>query len=100
MSRALRIGTRRRARRGSGGYRERSRPLRPDGEDRGGAAVPVDCEEGAVAELASEIRPEEIREFLEADLLGVAADPEFKEWLRQHLWALLLRGRDARPPRT
>jgi len=32
---------------------------------------------------------DELREFLEADLLDVAADPEFKERLRQRLWAMV-----------
>ncbi len=99
MSRALRIGTERRARRRSGGFRDRAPASRPDGEDRAAVAGPVGCAEGGVAELAGEIRPEEIREFLEADLLDVVADPEFKEWLRQHLWEVLLADRRAGPPR-
>lgn len=32
---------------------------------------------------------DELREFLEADLLDVRADPAFKERLRQRLWALV-----------
>ena len=32
---------------------------------------------------------DELKEFLEADLLDVDADPEFKERLRQRLWALV-----------
>ncbi len=100
MSRALRIGTTKRASRRSGGFRDRTRGRAPGGEERGGAAAPPDCEEGVVVEPANEIRPEEIREFLEADLLDVVADPEFKEWLRQHLWSLLLEGRRSGRPRT
>lgn len=33
---------------------------------------------------------EELREFLEADLLDVQADPEFKERLRRRLWDLVV----------
>ncbi len=32
---------------------------------------------------------DELREFLEADLLDVAVDPEFKERLRRQLWELV-----------
>ncbi len=32
---------------------------------------------------------DELREFLEADVLDVKADPEFKEQLRRKLWSLL-----------
>ena len=32
---------------------------------------------------------EELREFLEADMLDVNADPEFKEQLRRRLWELV-----------
>ena len=40
-------------------------------------------------ESAMEINPDELREFLEADLVGVRADPEFKESLRRKLWTLV-----------
>ena len=33
---------------------------------------------------------DELREFLEADVLEVRADPEFKERLRRKLWDLVL----------
>jgi hypothetical protein len=33
---------------------------------------------------------DELREFLEADLIDVRADPEFKERLRRKLWDLVL----------
>ena len=51
-----------------------------------------------VEEGALEISLEELREFLEADLVDVHADPEFKHSLRQRLWDLVqarnaLRGR-------
>ena len=39
--------------------------------------------------LEESVHPDELREFLEADLLGVQADPEFKERLREKLWALV-----------
>ena len=32
---------------------------------------------------------DELREFLEADLLDVHADPEFKERLRRRLWDMV-----------
>ena len=32
---------------------------------------------------------DELREFLEADLVGVRADPEFKEKLRRRLWEMV-----------
>ena len=32
---------------------------------------------------------DELREFLEADLVDVRADPEFKEQLRRRLWDLV-----------
>jgi hypothetical protein len=43
-------------------------------------------------EGAMEFSMEELREFLEGDLVEVRADPEFKERLRQKLWEML-RGR-------
>lgn len=36
-----------------------------------------------------EYSPEELREFLSADLVEVHADPQFKDQLRQRLWKLL-----------
>jgi hypothetical protein len=41
---------------------------------------------------------DELREFLEADLLDVAVDPEFKERLRRQLWELV-QEHARRPPR-
>jgi hypothetical protein len=38
---------------------------------------------------AMEVSAEELREFLEADLLGTQADPLFKEALRRKLWAMV-----------
>jgi len=40
---------------------------------------------------------EELREFLEGDLLGARADPEFKERLRRKLWEIL-QARNLRTP--
>ena len=38
---------------------------------------------------ATGITMEELREFLEGDLLDVRADPDFKERLRRELWDLV-----------
>ena len=35
---------------------------------------------------------DELREFLEADVPGVQADPEFKERLRRRLWGIVRLG--------
>ena len=45
--------------------------------------------EAAAADEAANFTMDELREFLEADLLDVQADPGFKERLRQKLWALV-----------
>ena len=47
-------------------------------------------------EGAMEFTVEELREFLEGDLLDVRADPEFKERLRRMLWDMV---RARRPQR-
>jgi len=47
-----------------------------------------------VDQAGTEVTMEELREFLEGDLLDVPADPEFKERLRQKLWEIVrARGR-------
>jgi len=46
------------------------------------------------AENFGEIAIDELREFLETDLLGATADPKFKEELRQRLWDFLQSGTD------
>ena len=46
-------------------------------------------EQEVLTEGAMEINPDELREFLEADLLGSQADPDFKEGLRRKLWTLV-----------
>ena len=40
-------------------------------------------------EGAMEFTAEELREFLDGDLLEVRADPEFKERLRRTLWDMV-----------
>jgi len=39
--------------------------------------------------LTDDFSIDELREFLEADLVDVKVDPEFKERLRRQLWDLL-----------
>ncbi len=46
---------------------------------------------------ANEVTMEELKEFLEGDVLEVPADPKFKERLRQHLWEMV-RLRFQKPP--
>ena len=55
-----------------------------------------DKEWSAMGEVVSEFSLEELREFLEADLMDVPVDPEFKERLRERLWAQVRR----RAPRS
>ena len=43
----------------------------------------------ALDESLMDFTSEELREFLEADLVDVCADPEFKERLRRRLWDLV-----------
>lgn len=46
-----------------------------------------------------DVTADELREFLEADVMGVDADPAFKEALRRRLWELVLnRAKDETPP--
>jgi len=40
-------------------------------------------------DILTDFSIDELREFLEADLVGVKVDPEFKERLRRQLWELL-----------
>jgi hypothetical protein len=47
-------------------------------------------EQESVEESALDFSPEELREFLSADLFPDEADPEFKERLREKLWKLVL----------
>ena len=43
------------------------------------------------------VKPEELAEFLSADLSGIEADPEFKERLRRRLWQMVSARRFAAP---
>jgi hypothetical protein len=54
-------------------------------------------DEEVMDESAMDFTMDELREFLEADLLDVPADPEFKERLRKKLWTML-EARRARGP--
>jgi hypothetical protein len=49
----------------------------------------IKSEEEVMESAVMDLSLEELREFLEADLLDVPVDPEFKERLRQRLWALV-----------
>lgn len=40
-------------------------------------------------DAVADVTTDELREFLEADTLGVRADPVFKERLRRRLWKLV-----------
>ena len=40
-------------------------------------------------DILSDFSIDELREFLEADLVDVKVDPEFKERLRKQLWELV-----------
>ena len=42
-----------------------------------------------IDEIAAEFSTEELLEFLEADQRPLEADPEFRERLREELWALV-----------
>ena len=53
-------------------------------------AVPLDQE-------VAEVDPEELQEFLSADVLGVRADPAFKERLRHKLWRIVISRTAASP---
>lgn len=48
-----------------------------------------------IEELAAEVSAEELQEFLAADGLDVPFDPEFKERLREQLWALVRNRQDS-----
>jgi len=57
-------------------------------------------DEEVMDESAMDFTMDELREFLEADLLDVPADPEFKERLRRKLWTMLEARRTRRPGST
>ena len=60
-----------------------------EGTKRAGRAAEATREAGVIDEIAAEFSTEELLEFLEADLLPVEADPEFRERLKSELWTLL-----------
>ncbi len=64
-------------------------PLSRSGKSSKKAGTRSERRQVLLEESATEINPDELREFLEADLLGSQADPEFKERLRRRLWALV-----------
>ena len=55
----------------------------------GGLWMGTKREEDSMAEGALEVTLEELEEFLDGGRRGVQARPEFKESLREKLWALL-----------
>lgn len=55
------------------------------GGEMGGAKV----YDAILDEDLTDVSLDELREFIEADVLDVKADPEFKEELRKKLWELL-----------
>ena len=50
------------------------------------AAAKSKVEQELEEEFAMDFSPDELHEFLAADLVEVPADPEFKERLRKKLW--------------
>jgi hypothetical protein len=59
------------------------------GRKRARGAAEATQEAGVIEEIAAEFSTEELLEFLEADVLPIEADPEFRERLRSELWTLL-----------
>jgi len=59
----------------------------------------ADREFEMIDDVVADVTTDELREFLEADTLGVQADPVFKEQLRRRLWDLVCSqvGGDAPP---
>jgi hypothetical protein len=47
-------------------------------------------DEEVMDEAAMDFTIEELREFLEADLLDVEVDPEFRDRLRRRLWDMVV----------
>lgn len=58
----------------------------------------VEHSESMTEEAMMDFTAEELREFLQADLLDVAVDPRFKERLRRRLWELVQEQSRRRPP--
>ena len=55
----------------------------------GGLWMGTKREEDSMAEGALEVTLEELEDFLEGGRHGIQARPEFKEGLRERLWALV-----------
>ena len=66
--------------------RDSQRALEVDWDQRGDWDWDEVGEQLVLDESTRDINPEELREFLAADLLADSADPEFKERLRVQLW--------------
>lgn len=49
----------------------------------------IKSDDEVLDETGMDFSLDELREFLEADMLDVEVDPEFKERLRQRLWAIV-----------
>lgn len=52
-------------------------------------AAKAEVEQELSEELALDFSPEELHEFLAADLVDVPVDPQFKKNLREKLWQLV-----------
>jgi hypothetical protein len=66
-------------------------PRRAEGVAMGAKSVePAKPAGEAAVEGSLEVTLEELQEFLDADRLDVRARPEFKESLRERLWAIVL----------
>ena len=57
----------------------------------------ADREDEMMDDALIEVTADELREFLEADTLGVRADPAFKERLRRELWEIVRSRRRTNP---
>jgi len=62
--------------------RRRRRSEQNTGPDQGREALKME-------DVLTDFSIDELREFLEADLLDVDVDPEFKERLRRRLWDIV-----------
>ena len=89
--------------------RARPEPIEPPARQQGGSGVKrpgsrraggprgaakstgssEDADLETMQEALTDFSIDELREFLEADLADVPVDPEFKERLREKLWALV-----------
>jgi hypothetical protein len=79
--------------------KRRARRAKRQGQSASGAAAGDLKALEMTEELLTQFSLEELREFLEADLVDVPVDPEFKERLRKQLWAMVeSRARGDDPP--